>query len=86
LVGDVSKVYDSKKHIFVETNNNRLFDSFWPGPLTILFEKNENLASNVTAGQLKVCFILCLFRFCPEKFLNSNRLVLEFQEMKLLEN
>lgn len=38
----------------ISENAQKLMDKFWPGPLTILFPKNELVPDNVTCGQKTV--------------------------------
>ena len=40
------------QHLSVEAN--QLADAFWPGPLTILFDKRKNIPDLVTAGSSRV--------------------------------
>ncbi len=46
-----------KAELFIQNvlpETNKLANAFWPGPLTILFDKNQNVPDLVTAGSKRV--------------------------------
>ncbi len=47
-ISDINQVYDLTDEITVQTQ--RVMDAFWPGPLTVVLPKKQNIPPEVTAG------------------------------------
>ncbi len=51
LIVHINKISDLQKIVSsVSDTQKKIMDAFWPGPLTIIFDKKENVPQNVSGG------------------------------------